>query len=806
MDENIKTYKAAVEKYYQGLKHFYPKFFNSNFEGFITPIKPFVYGGAKITRGQFIEEIIEFTGAKDDLAFAINKIIELHQLSDQELARTVPQNLKGLQVEAEKRSAEIKKTQIENKQVVETAIKKQQEIYDAKIARAREVESKLDKKLFVKVERVKAEATQEVNVLEEQAQANGPETARQVERILRSRVGKEIPKEYLDADIKQASLSITENLQGSTQTAVITSLARNHEIIDQVIPDKALADKLKGLTDALYTQKRSATELGKIIARNGFSGKFTAEVFDGYKYKVEFSTTPKEGFTEFDLGEIPRQSIETFGRQRSFLDLKGFGEAEIRSQLYSKASIWLDSQIAKLPANSALAKVYSSKLVQASLSSFGMGTPVDWVATNSFGRLAMSTGLGPTFGWLGELTGTGFGVTAVASSVQTAATATMVAETGGIMASEAFLGGAGAAAAGAGAGATVGVAGGPAAIVTVPLFAAIGAAVGKFAGKLISKIQTFLRENKLTELAPAVLMTGLVALPFGLGAGLGAGGVTFGGLKLWNSTPAGRASFGRGVGEFSRVLGAVALASVGKPILITLLVFPVVVAFILFIINSGAYVVPPRPPESAFTGIGVPVVCSDEKGPIGVAGPGSSSPIANRAWKITYDLYQGFWCFWNRSPGNPPHPDFPNDILTYPPGYPELFDYSLFKTNPNPSRSGVQNLFWCTWLPIKAYTENGSKIGANIYTPDMYADFERRGKIIDKTQATPSNVKPGAVVFFDVANSLNRLDHVGVIYAVNQDGVAFVQSNAATKDDFIPFGTSGLQDLPGIEVAHIGNP
>ena len=72
------------------------------------------------------------------------------------------------------------------------------------------------------------------------------------------------------------------------------------------------------------------------------------------------------------------------------------------------------------------------------------------------------------------------------------------------------------------------------------------------------------------------------------------GGLTLGGI-------------GAGIGNFFSALGGAFLGAVGTPILITLLVFPVIVAFILFVINSGADIVPPsklfRMIENPYIGI-----------------------------------------------------------------------------------------------------------------------------------------------------------------------------------------------------------
>jgi hypothetical protein len=367
-------------------------------------------------------------------------------------------------------------------------------------------------------------------------------------------------------------------------------------------------------------------------------------------------------------------------------------------------------------------------------------------------------------------------------------------------AASALAGEAAGAAAGTEAGAAVGAAaGGPAA----PLTAIVGAILGWIASKIPNLISWLKRNAKEFGIAAAALLGAGVFLsnPILLLSGLGLGAISLG--------AGGFASLGSGVAGLGHAvlsgITTILLPSIGIPVLVGLISVPVVIAVILFIINSGAYVVPPAPfSESPF---GISITCSDEKGPIPFSNS-TSSPIARRGWQITADLYQGFWCFWNRSPG-----DFPEDTTLYPPSYPQLFNEGLYARNPNPSREEISScgecLFWCTYLVQKAYRETGNtSLLVTLWSPTMQQDFTRRGKFLSSSEATPAKVVPGSVVFFRVTSGPARTNHVGIVHTVNQDGIVYIQSNAPTKNGLLVFNSSGrgIQNLPGINVVGIGLP
>lgn len=188
--------------------------------------------------------------------------------------------------------------------------------------------------------------------------------------------------------------------------------------------------------------------------------------------------------------------------------------------------------------------------------------------------------------------------------------------------------------------------------------------------------------------------------------------------------------------------------------------------------------------------------------------PPPSDPLAARAWEITSDLYQGFWCYWNRSPG-----DNPQDTIQYPPSYPNLFNETVFNQTPSPTRQQIQNcgncMFWCTYLVQKAYRETGHHdLATTLWSPTMQHDFQTRSKYLNSHSATPSNIPQGSVIFFKITPGPSRTNHVAITTDATPQGIAYVQSNAPTKTGFIPFNDNqkGVQNLPGIEIVGFGLP
>ena len=341
----------------------------------------------------------------------------------------------------------------------------------------------------------------------------------------------------------------------------------------------------------------------------------------------------------------------------------------------------------------------------------------------------------------------------------------------------------------------------------------VGAIIGSLLGKIVEKIPW-------KKIAPW-LLGGLVGagtfVLIGPIAGVVSGVAVFG---ITSAATVGSITLGVVGSKITKLfvsIGSVFFTTFLRPLLITAMGLVILTAFILFIINSGAYVVPNRETlETPFT----IASCTNEKGSISFSNT-ATSKIANRAWEIVGDLYQGFWCFWNRSPKAPPpyNTNFPNDTILYPPSYPGLFNYSLYEKSPSPTVNEVQTcgdcMYWCTQLVQNAYRESGNTdLLVTLWSPAMQDDFIKRNKFVYSKDASYENtvfqkkVVPGSVIFFHVLSGQDRTNHVGIVYSVSIDGVSYVQANAPTKDGFVPFDIDGykLQNLPGIEVVGIGLP
>lgn len=216
----------------------------------------------------------------------------------------------------------------------------------------------------------------------------------------------------------------------------------------------------------------------------------------------------------------------------------------------------------------------------------------------------------------------------------------------------------------------------------------------------------------------------------------------------------------------------------------------------------------PVAPSDGFTFSSVAASCSAEKQRLSVPQP--NSPIASRGWELVDDLYQGFWCYWNR----PPFPEkIKGDVCDHPRCYSNYFDYDFYATNKDPDPNSTPNLFWCTYLIMKSYEENGIPLPAdNAGANNMKIHFAKNAHYMNADEASSSNIKPGYVIFFHTYSDRGDdnpeyINHVAMVAAVNGDDITFIQSNGATKEDHITLNRSGgAQNLPWAAVKGFGYP
>jgi hypothetical protein len=535
-------------------------------------------------------ETVEFKGAKEGLAPTTpNK----ETISEDAIRKN------------EQKIAKTKAATEKSNQEARDAIKRQQEIYAEQIQKAKVVEAALkNKKIYYKVEKAPLKDSQEVRNLKEQAKANPQEYIKDATNQFSNNPNlKNLSKAEAEIVSKQAAVTSYEVLTDNSpliQSVIISRVASDPKILDS-ISNPETREYFKNAAELLTTQKLSQYELSKQLLN--FSK------IDGHEnindLKIEFSSTPQPGFKEFDFNDrIIAPHIENLNQQNLFLDsLESFGEGEIKSRILLSVGNKLTSYISTLPTDSLLAQTYNSELVQLGLSSLGVVESVPWVAVEgSFvGKFVVGSGLAPVAGFIQTKTGIDLGIKVVAKEVgkQTVEKGLEVAGkavvTGGEVAAKGTVG--------------VGVAAGITAAFawTGPLAPIIGA-IGSFlvstvATKAVVAVGGFLKDK--AQKYGKYLVAGVGAgfgLLIGGGSLLGAvigGAIGFGGAVAFSggvpALGAAATSFGSGVLTFFGAIAGATLGAIGGPILGFLLGFPLMVALILFIINSGAYIVPPSP-------------------------------------------------------------------------------------------------------------------------------------------------------------------------------------------------------------------
>jgi hypothetical protein len=239
---------------------------------------------------------------------------------------------------------------------------------------------------------------------------------------------------------------------------------------------------------------------------------------------------------------------------------------------------------------------------------------------------------------------------------------------------------------------------------------------------------------------------------------LGAG--TYGVASAASSGPVTIGTVIVSIGAGIVAIGGAFVSAIAMPVIITILVFPVIVALTLFIINSGAYVVPP----SSYSSIG-PRDCS-----VGV-------PIADRAKAINVNLQRGFNNYFNKSPD-----------------YPELWNQTLFNANPNPpiqtEAIDADDMFWCNYTPLMSFFEATDEL-IPFPLSAMMNYFQSEGKWVSGEVATTNDICPGDAIFFKSPAYTSLLSHVAVVYSVTEDDITVVQSNSPGRTWTYPTDATG---------------
>jgi hypothetical protein len=576
------------------------------------------------TKIDFEKDIEFITGTKSIVE--ANKKLEGRWASGPEKTpeanRPTKEQLKTLEDEARAKEAKQKQTVSDAKKSVEAAIKKQQEINV----------SLQNKKIYAKVEISKEALPPDENTAKfiEEVKNHPASFEKDLAASIKAKISPTLSKALTEEEIdllaaKTAydTVSTINNFpaqsSANTQAAILGSLAKDAKTLPKIITDTNSIKLLKRASaDLSFFENR--TQLSKLVLSSVNENLATSVFGTGPEnLKVSFFNQPVEGYThEVDLGQLNNGYQNLLDSQsRVFDNISSFAGDRTRGLLTDRARSLLDSQILKLPADNAVSGIYNSEIGQQILSFVGLGeaTPLSEGFLGGFieqipGGTAFLEGVGNFFGI--DLIGAAAPAGITEATLLTAEGATGIAAAEGLamgVETEAVTklltpvaGKVGASVLTKAATSVLGK-GAMAAINTalqslgswIPI---IGNAIALAAGWLINKIAEKINWKKLKEWGAAIIggVAGLIALPFvGLGAALGIGigttaisvglGGGLGGLTL--------GGIGNGIAGFFGALGRAFLGAIAMPILVILLVFPVIVALILFIINSGAYIVPP---------------------------------------------------------------------------------------------------------------------------------------------------------------------------------------------------------------------
>ncbi len=422
-----------------------------------------------------------------------------------------------------------------------------------------------------------------------------------------------LPKPELKAAINNVAADFTTRLLMGNQLSTVPSGVYASMLNSDDIPGVLKSEALPAL--AIVTA--SSEDTVRQLLTPTLGANLTEFFYQKPDITYIVSTEPSERTThQVSLGGIA-DSWNAF-RQNP---IAGFVEGKAKEKILGIAQQRFNTFIGKLPAQGGLSFVSrfaSSSGISSALSyiaapatQYQVTSSLGWVIrsaapemvpvfTNLAGRIGINIGFGaintlaPVAATTLEVgavtavttTATGTGA-AVATSAAATAAGTAIGEAAGVAA-----GTAAATATGTAAGVSAGAAAGSVAPI---VGTAIGAIVGFVAGKLLPKVLSWLKRNKSTAvilaslpLATGVFIGSIPLILFGTVFAIGFTAATVGGASLLTGGVGG--FFG---GIFNGFFGLV-LKSIAIPFIVSILGLAVSIALIMFIINSGAYIVPPH--------------------------------------------------------------------------------------------------------------------------------------------------------------------------------------------------------------------
>lgn len=388
-----------------------------------------------------------------------------------------------------------------------------------------------------------------------------------------------VTSQVLAADLTNKLVSIDTTQPLTPQIAlldiknpvhVLASLADpNNPKLKELIPNKAeRLEFCKAAQKLLIVQEHDNINVAQKFFAKLLPEKIVMSLYPGIKNLQTFSITDKQDGSHYIVNW--RETIATYKQYSNVLDKLPIGasltsyESEMLAYFSAKGIPSLAPDLAGILASPQFSNVAVSSLISFRAESFAFSGAVLSEGQNMVGQ-AFGVNLGERAIQLTTLAGEnvlktalGVGTKAATKTVASAAVGT-VAKTGLIAGLSAILPG-------------------------------LGTFLGKALGWVGEKLMKLLQDNK--KLIP---IFGLLIA--GIGGIIGNTLMTFGGLGFSALTffgqPGVAAAMSSVGGAILGAIGSIAI-SVSTTAVVIIISFPVVIALILFIINSGAYIVPPK--------------------------------------------------------------------------------------------------------------------------------------------------------------------------------------------------------------------
>lgn len=523
------------------------------------------------------------------------------------------------QEEARIRNEQIAATRENQTKLVEDFIRQNEE----RIAKAKILQEKLkDKVVYAKVvipesEKLSQDEQKELEVLVKKAKNDTPVAGKiltpkqeliedftlEIEKKLEP-VLKDLPEKEKKIIARTYAVEIVEKIanpevvvEEKVQSVILDNIAKPKQeaVIKILQKDDELITLAKNGAVLIATKQKDDFSNLETITVNLVGQKIASKILGSQNYQVTFSEIQVQGETTHTVrfGELNQNQIQLLTQENSVLTTlqqhgQQFGYDKINSVFTNYAGTFLKGKVESLPAGSVIKKTYKDPIIQSIFARYGMAEPVIWQAvgqSSQFVRFAMKVApdtAGPVLGLVSKITGKQL-VTPIATKVAgQAAGKTVAGKVAGQVAAKAGLS------------AFIASLGIP-----IPGVNVIIGAIAWVGTELLSKAKVLWQKHK-EKIKP--ILAGLVTLGairfLGVGPGLGVGAVaTFGLMGTAGVATIATGAFGV-LGLIGRSIGI----AVATPVIVTLLVIPPLVAFIMLVINNSAYVVPPSPYSSSLNG------------------------------------------------------------------------------------------------------------------------------------------------------------------------------------------------------------